>query len=287
MLRRRSNAGRLIQVKSIGRGDAMLCSFRKVSKVPMPITVNDCVINDEAIEREAAFHNDADSPRDAAARALAVRELLLQRARTLGLAGSDTSDEACDRAIDQLLEREARTPEPTDEECARYYEAHAAKYRSGDLLEADHILFAVTPNAPIEGIRQQAEATLKRLIANPALFPELAQRFSNCPSGANGGNLGQLQRGDTVPEFAAAVFEDTATGVLPRLVRTRYGFHVVRVARRVSGVQLEFEAAKRFVAEELRARVKAKAAQQYLRMLAGQARIVGVDLDTARSPLLQ
>lgn len=253
----------------------------------MPVTVNDCIISDDAIEREAALHSAAEFPREAAARALAVRELLLQRARTLGLADGAVSDEECDKVIDRLLEREARTPEPTDEECARYYAAHAAKYRSGDLVEADHILFAVTSNAPVEAIRQQAEATLKRLIANPALFAELARSFSNCPSAANGGNLGQLQRGDAVPEFEAAVFDSEGGGVLPRLVRTRYGFHIVRVVRRIPGVHLEFEAAKSLVAQELRGRVKAQALQQYIRMLAAEARITGVDLARAASPLVQ
>jgi peptidyl-prolyl cis-trans isomerase C len=253
----------------------------------MSITVNGSIISDEAIEREAAFHNDTESPREAAARALAVRELLLQRARALGIEVAETSDEACDKAIDAVLEREARTPEPTDEECARYYRTHASQYRSGDLAEVDHILFAVTPNAPVEAIRQQAEATLRQVISSPALFASLAARFSNCPSGANGGNLGQLQRSDTVPEFAAAVFDESRLGVLPRLVHTRYGFHIVRVVRRVPGVTLDFEAAKRLVAEELRARVKAKAAQQYLRLLAAQARIEGLELQAAGSPLVQ
>jgi peptidyl-prolyl cis-trans isomerase C len=51
----------------------------------MPVTVNDYVIGDDAIEREAAFHTDAVSPRDAAARSLAVRELMLQRAENTPL----------------------------------------------------------------------------------------------------------------------------------------------------------------------------------------------------------
>ncbi|HSQ02455.1 MAG TPA: peptidylprolyl isomerase, partial [Burkholderiales bacterium] len=131
------------------------------------------------------------------------------------------------------------------------------------------------------------EATLKQVRANPSLFASLAARFSNCPSGANGGNLGQLQRSDTVPEFAAAVFDGDTTGVLPHLVHTRYGFHIVRVARRVRGVVLDFEAAKPLVADELHARVKVKAAEQYIRRLAGEARIVGIDLHATSAPLVQ
>ena len=112
------------------------------------------------IEREAAFHAHARAPLAAAACALAVRALLLDRARALGVGGvvDAADDTACEQAIERLLEREAPVPEPTEAECRTYYERHAAEFRSGDLVEAAHILLAVTPNAPVEAIRRQAEA---------------------------------------------------------------------------------------------------------------------------------
>jgi len=251
----------------------------------MGIALNGVEITEAAILEEMAHHSGAPSPRDAAARALAIRELLLQRARSLGL--EPDGEGADDAAIDALIAREVRTPAPTDSECLRYYEGHREQFRSGDLVEASHILFAVTPNAPLGAIRAQAEAALKQLVAEPERFADLAARLSNCPSAAQGGNLGQLGRGDTVPEFEAALFEGKAAGVLPRLVNTRHGFHVVLVNRRIEGTQVPFEPVARRIAEYLSESVRRKALQQYIRLLAAEAEISGVDFDAADSPLLQ
>jgi len=252
----------------------------------MGIALNGVEISESAILEEMAHHAGAPSPRDAAARALAIRELLLQRASSLGLepAGDEDTDDA---VIDALIAREVRTPVPTDSECLRYYEGHRGQFRSGDLIEASHILFAVTPNAPLNAIRARAEAAVKELLAEPERFADLAAKLSNCPSGAQGGNLGQLGRGDTVPEFEAALFEGNAVGVLPQLVNTRHGFHVVLVNRRLEGRQVPFELAAERIARYLSESVRRKALQQYIRLLAAEAAISGIDFDAADSPLLQ
>ncbi|MGB5080320.1 MAG: peptidylprolyl isomerase [Burkholderiales bacterium] len=254
------------------------------SRAAMEVAVNGVAISEEQIEAETPHHRDAPSPREAAACALAIRELLLQRARALGLAAER---ESADAAIDALIEREAPVPSPTEAECRRYYDAHRGRFRSGDLVEASHILFAVTPQAPLAAIRARAEAALKEALAEPGRFGDLAGKLSNCPSGAQGGSLGQLGRGDTVPEFESALFEGNAAGVLPRLVNTRYGFHVVLVNRRIEGRQVPFELGAERIAAHLSECVRRKALQQYVRLLAAGADIRGVDLLAASSPLLQ
>jgi len=250
----------------------------------MEVTVNGVAIPEEAIEAETPHHRDAPSPREAAARALAIRELLLQRVLALGLAAEG---EPAEPAIDELLAREAPVPSPTDPECRRYYDAHRGRFRSGDLVEASHILFAVTPQAPLAAIRARAEAALKEVLEEPGRFGELASSLSNCPSGAQGGKLGQLGRGDSVPEFEAALFEGSAAGVLPRLVNTRHGFHIVLVGRRIEGRQLPFELVAERIAAYLGESVRRKALHQYIRVLAADAEVFGVNLDAASSPLLQ
>ena len=254
----------------------------------MTIRVNDAVIDDSAVAAEAAHHADAPSPRAAAACALAIRELLLQRACAIGIADRATLDDeaACERAIDALLAREAPVPAPTEDECRRVYERQPERFATGEQVEAAHILFAVTPSAPVEAIRRQAEATLREARAQPERFAELASSLSNCPSGARGGSLGLIGRGDAVPEFERALF-GAAPGVLPRLVSTRYGFHVVRILRVIPGQRLDFATVRPHIAAELAARVRAKAAEQYVRLLAARARIQGVDLGIPSSPLLQ
>ncbi|MEO8804006.1 MAG: peptidylprolyl isomerase [Rudaea sp.] len=217
----------------------------------------------------------------------AVHELLRQRACNLGLIGDDADEAETERAIERTLAEEVPVPEPSEEECRRWYQANLARFRSGDLACARHILLQITPGSPVPAIRGFADALLHELQAQPELFEERARKHSNCPSGANGGNLGQLQRGETVPEFEKAVFEDTTIGVLPKLVASRHGFHIIAVDRRIAGAQLPFDIVHDRVAAELRQRSEARALSQYVRVLAGSAEIEGVELDAAASPLVQ
>ena len=218
----------------------------------------------------------------------AARELLRQRAVALSLLPEDDSDEAAiDRALETLLAREVTTPSPGEDECRRYYDAHKQEFRSGDLVNARHILFQVTPSVNVPEIRARAEQTLRALLAEPARFAALAAELSNCPSGQQGGNLGQLGKGDTVPEFERALFRPGPVGLLREVVKTRFGFHIVSVDQRIRGETLPFEAVRAKIAERLRAGVEERALRQYVRILAGQAEIRGADLDASASPLVQ
>jgi peptidyl-prolyl cis-trans isomerase C len=85
----------------------------------------------------------------------------------------------------------------------------------------------------------------------------------------------------------ARAFALGPTGILPEVVKTRYGFHLVAVDKRIPGNILPFEAVRERVAERLRQSVEARALRQYISVLAGQAEIVGVDLQGATSPLVQ
>lgn len=253
----------------------------------MILTINGVAIAPEAIEREAQYFSEAEQPSDAARRALAVRELMLQRARDLGMAATGSDRESEVSLVERLLEAEVATPAPTDAECRRHYETHPEQYTAGELLEASHVLIAVTPGARVVLLRTRAESLLAELRANPALFAERARELSNCPSGQHGGNLGQFGRGQMVPEFDKAVFGTSATGVLPTLVQTRYGFHVVLIERRLPGRKLTFDQVRETIAASLTERVQARALAQYVRVLAAEADVEGIDLDAAASPLLQ
>lgn len=221
------------------------------------------------------------------AQAAAARELLRQRAVAMGLLESGAGDDATAAAIECVLEREVPTPEPTDVECRQYYDANVKRFVSGELVAARHILFQVTPGAPIDALRNKAEATLSELLKAPARFDAMARECSNCPSGQHGGNLGQLQRGDTVPEFEQALFDGQWSGIRPQLVKTRFGFHILAVDRRAPGRAVPFELARASIAEQLRARVLERALTQYVRVLAGRADVRGADLGAAHTPLVQ
>lgn len=84
-------------------------------------------------------------------------------------------------------------------------------------------------------VKTEAEANdLKRQIEEQgADFGELAKSHSKCPSGRQGGALGEFGRGDMVPEFDRVVFGDLAVGKVSEPVKTQFGYHLVRVDRRV------------------------------------------------------
>lgn len=249
------------------------------------IAVNGVEISRAEIDREAGAYGEGDAGAQAAARALAVRELLRQRAKELDLCDVSSGDE--DAWLDAVLEREVRVPEADDAECRRYYEQHPQEFTSGELVEAAHILFAVTDRVPLAALRRNAESALHEARRAPDSFARLARELSNCPSSAEGGSLGQFGRGEMVPEFDAEVFGTADTGVLPRLVKTRFGFHVVLVSRRIPGRLIPFDAVRERIAGHLRDRSQAAALRQYIHVLAGRATLHGVDLGGVASPLVR
>ena len=232
-----------------------------------------------------------------ALRQRACTELLRQAAQQAGLLSADdvpgalgaVSTEASD-AIEQLLDRELPIPDPSEEACRRYHEAHPAAHAQGERAQLRHVLFAVTPGVDVKQLRLRAEALLIDLRCaddGGAKFAEAAAQWSNCPSGQQGGDLGWLTRADCAPEFAREVFGSAEIGVLARLVHSRFGLHVVEVVAREAGQQPGFEDVRQAIALTLRQQAWVNALRQYLQLLAGAAVVEGVALDAAESPLVQ
>jgi peptidyl-prolyl cis-trans isomerase C len=215
----------------------------------------------------------------------ACTELLRQEATRRGIAGGTTS-----LAIETLLEQAVTVPEPTTEACRRVFDANPARYARGERLRLRHVLLAVTEGVDVNALRQRGEAMLFDLRCSEPesdAFRIAAKRWSNCPTGADGGDLGWVSRDDCAPEFAREVFGQQTVGILPRLVHSRFGFHIVEVCERESGIQPEFEEVRQAIAAALRQQTWANALRQYLQLLAGQATLHGVDLQGADSPLVQ
>ena len=123
------------------------------------------------------------------------------------------------------------------------------------------------PRVPPERLRAKAAEVHAMAARDPQRFAELAREYSNCPSAAQGGSLGQLGRGDSMPEFERALFGGRELGVLPELVTTRFGFHVVLVARRVPGRALPYEEARPGFAALLRQGALERTLREYVRGL--------------------
>lgn len=245
-----------------------------------------------------ALHQPGETLDTEALRQRACSELLRQAAIAGGQldpqdppTADGVASEAASSAIDALIAHEVIVPDPSDEACLRHYQAHIARYQRGERLQMRHILFALTQGMDVVALRNRAETCLLDVRCHDGTaadgFARSAREFSNCPSGADGGDLGWLTREEMAPELARTLFGQNQVGVLPTLVHSRFGLHVVEVLGREAGTQQPFEAVKGAVAMTLRQHSFMTALRQYLQLLAGQARVVGVDLDAADTPLVQ
>jgi len=225
----------------------------------------------------------------AAARALAVRALLLQEARRLGLSPApqlvapgkrETDDEALVRAV---LEAQV-SPEPVPDAAVRAaYDADPERFKGPTLYEAAHILFAASEgdDAARAKALAQAQAALALLARDPGAFERLAREESACSSKAAGGRLGQLATGDAAPEFEAALDALNDGALAPAPVATRYGLHVVRLDARLPGLVPPFAAVAPAIRAQLEKASWARAARALTARLVAAATLEGVDFPAA------
>ncbi len=270
------------------RGDGAAGPALAAPPAYVAVRVNGTVIAPEAIAEEAQQHPAPDpaSAWRAAARALAIRELLLQEAQRLGVAAQPEVDDAGRREVDEealiraVLETHAAPATPTREECLRVYEQRRERFRTPPLLEARHIL--IEPGSDDEAAwsaAQRQAATIAHEVGDdPAAFAEAAQAFSSCPSKMQGGSLGQLQPGELVPVVQSAIeaLPEGTTGREP--VRSRFGWHVLRLDRRIPGRELPFELVEARIADMLEARAWTLSAARFTASLAEAATLEGVAL---------
>ena len=254
-----------------------------------PVVVNGVTIAPERIAAEAQNHP---APKGkpghawrAAARALALREMLLQEARARDLTPApaelapgqwETEDEAL---IRQLMELAIAPGIPDEAALRALYDACPDRFRGPSLYEAAHILIAAPPEDA--GMRAaalaQAEEIAAELRRDPRRFAALAAEYSACSSKTGGGVLGQLSSGDTVPEFEAALAR-MEEGAISMPVETRYGFHLIRLDARARGQVLPFEAVLPHLREAQEKAAWVRASRSFTAALVARAQVEGVSL---------
>ena len=198
------------------------------------------------------------------------------------------------QALQAMLDRHVPLVVASEDECRRYYEANRGRFVQGRRVHVRHILFAVTDGLDVHALAMRAEQALLELTRGGAggeRFGQMARELSNCPSAVDGGDLGWIGPDDCAEELASELFHQKApphgVGVHPRLVPSRFGLHIVEVLERDPGRPLTYEQVRGRIATELAQRSRATALHQYIRVLAGQARVEGIDLEGASSPLVQ
>ena len=130
----------------------------------------------------------------------------------------------------------------TDDTLRAYYNSHIDEYKVENRAHVEHILFKTVgkTDAEIAEIRQKAADVLKQA-KHGTNFEDLAKKYSEDDgTKPKGGDLGWIVDGQTVPEFQQAAFT-LPKGAISDLVKTQYGFHIIKVLDRETAHTKSFE----------------------------------------------
>src|SRR5882724_5702374 len=133
----------------------------------------------------------------------------------------------------------------SDDDLKAKYQREIQQYEVPNRVHAEHILFMTVgkPDAEVDEIKKKAEDVLKQL-KKGAKFEDLAKKYSeDAGTKDKGGDLGWLVQGQTVPEFEKAAFS-LQKGQISNLVKTQYGFHIIKVMEKETAHTKPFEEVK-------------------------------------------
>lgn len=134
-----------------------------------------------------------------------------------------------------------KTAEVTEEEKKEFYNANPQQFQKPATVRAKHILTKE---------EAECEAILESLKKGEKEFEEAAKEFSECPSGSNGGDLGQFGKGQMVKEFEEVAFS-AEIGEVAGPVKTQFGYHLIKVELRTEASVTPFEEAEEKITEML------------------------------------
>jgi peptidyl-prolyl cis-trans isomerase SurA len=161
----------------------------------------------------------------------------------------------------------------SDEKTLRdFYQKNIDQYRTSESYHPAHILLVVPSGATAEEtqeIRRKCQQVLDR-IRKGADFGEMALLYSQDPSARFGGDLGYFKRGELVPVLEQAVLR-LKVGEVSGIVRTDFGFHILKLLDHKEGVPSPFESVKEKVYEDYNAQEWDKAVQSYISSLKKEA----------------
>ena len=129
----------------------------------------------------------------------------------------------------------------TEEEIKEYYEANKSKYSKGASVHAKHILV---------DNEEKCTELLNAITSGEKVFEDVAKESSSCPSGANGGDLGEFGRGQMVKEFEDAAFA-AEVGHIVGPVKTQFGYHLIKVEDKKEAGESNLEEVKDQIRAEL------------------------------------
>lgn len=246
-------------------------------------TVNlvDSMINQRLILREAlragvtldleAGQRLVDDQRQRLGRKGFERSLRLQGVSADELAQHLAENAAVDRWLASIPPPENRV---TDQAAQAFYDGHRDQFRRPATYHVGHLLVGIREDASADEVAQARTqvANLRAEIASGTAFAALAARHSDCPSKANGGDLGPLPEGRLPPAFESVALSLEA-GQISEPVRTPNGWHLIRGGPIVPGGRLAFPEVRQTILDGLRDAQRETARGDLIRRLREEAHL--------------
>ena len=165
-------------------------------------------------------------------------ELVYNYARDLNLEEDSSYLQKLEEAKKEILTQTAIAKvvaevSVTDKEVENYYDANKNMYKTPEMISAKHIL--------VDSLEKAQEVSNN--ISMGMSFEEAAEKYSSCPSKAQGGNLGRFSRGQMVPEFENTAFI-LGIGVFSEPVKTQFGYHLIKVEEKIEPAVIAFDEVK-------------------------------------------
>jgi peptidyl-prolyl cis-trans isomerase D len=176
----------------------------------------------------------------------------------------------------------------TQDDLRSYYEQHRDQYKTPEQVKVSHILIKTPLPGPdnkvdekgVAEAQHRAEDLLKQ-VKSGSNFEDLAKKYSEDPGSAKqGGSLGWIGRGQTVPEFEKAAFS-LPKGQMSDLVKSSYGFHIIRVDDKQEAHAKSLDEVKSEIEPIVKHQLADQAAQKKAGELLKQARSQGMDAAAA------
>lgn len=175
--------------------------------------------------------------------------------------------------IDKVMEVEMKDA-VKPEDVKKFYDENPQQFERPEQVKASHILVKVEPEATADAkaeAKKKAEDVLKKVKAGED-FAALAKEHSDCPSSAQGGDLGLFGRGQMVKEFEDAAFA-MKPGEVSGIVETQFGYHIIKVTDKQAAGKIPFDEVKEQLEDYLKQQKQQEFWQGYREKMKADAKI--------------
>jgi len=204
------------------------------------------------------------------------KEVYQQQMTTWGITEDRIKEDiVTDIKISALLDAQTGTvPAATDKEVKDFYDSNIEKYKVKERVKASHILInsKSDEDASVRAEKRKKLEAIQDKIAKGADFAALAKENSDCPSKAQGGDLGFFERGQMVKPFEDAAFK-LKVGEVSDIVETPFGFHLIKVTGHEDPKTMSLDEVKTQIASNLQQQKQNDVIRAYIEKLRGAAKL--------------